>query len=66
MGRQAELRFGWGVGRLAELNGFVVGLYIGRIEVLLIYIVISVGGRLVVGCKYFLNNVKKSLQVRSI
>ena len=35
-----------------ELNGFVVDLYLGRIGVLLIYIVVSVGGRLVVGCKY--------------
>lgn len=53
LGVQAELRFYLLACRLTELNGFVVDLYIRRIEVLLIYIVVSVGGRLVVGLKIF-------------
>ena len=52
LGKQEELRWYLWAGGQEELNGFVVDLYIGRIGVLLIYIVVSVGGRLVVGCKY--------------
>jgi hypothetical protein len=60
-GRQTELRLYLVADGRAELNDFVVDLYIGRIEVLLIYIVVSVCEGWLLGVNIVLHNVKKSL-----